>query len=66
MEEDEEKTDDGEVRELEEGVEIIKLEEEVEEDSVQAEPSDNNDKKDEVQLTPCIWQLVCAVLLVLC
>ena len=52
MEEDEEKTDDGEVRELEEGVEIIKLEEEVQEDSVQAEPTDNNDKKDEVQLTP--------------
>ena len=66
MEEDEEKTDDGEVKELEEGVEVIKLEEEVEEDSVQAEPTDNNDKKDEVQPTPGIWHVVCAILFVLC
>ena len=48
--EEEEKTDDGEVKELEVCLEVIKLDDAVD-DNVQAEPNDDsNDKPDEVHV----------------
>lgn len=49
MGEGEEKSNEGQVTELEEGVEIMKLEEEIEDDSsVQAETTESSDKQEEV------------------
>ena len=48
VEEEEEKIDDGDVKEVEEGVEVIKLEEDNGEDTVQDPANDGNDQQDEV------------------